>query len=142
MLTPQEINRYSRHLLLPEVGMEGQQKLKDASILCIGAGGLGSSAMLYLAAAGIGKLGIIDGDSVDLSNLQRQVLHSTNDIGRKKIESAYDTLHEINPHVNIECHDTFLTAENATLIASPYDLIIDGSDNFQHVIFLMISPFS
>ena len=129
-LSSEELSRYSRHLLLPEVGIEGQQKLKASSILCIGLGGLGSACALYLAAAGIGRLGLIDNDRVDLSNLQRQVLHGTDDVGRKKIESARDTLHAINPHLQLDLHDTLLTSENAMALAAPYDLIIDGSDNF------------
>ncbi|MBX9742577.1 MAG: molybdopterin-synthase adenylyltransferase MoeB [Chthoniobacterales bacterium] len=129
-LNPEETARYSRHLLLPEVGLEGQKKLKTASVLCIGLGGLGSSIAPYLAAAGVGHLGLIDGDQVELSNLQRQLLHSTKDIGRKKSESAYDALSAINPHVQLTLYDQVLTTKNAKEIAALYDIIIDGSDNF------------
>lgn len=129
-LTKEETTRYSRHLIMPEITLEGQKKLKAASVLCIGLGGLGSPTALYLAAAGIGHLGLVDHDTVDLSNLQRQIIHGTSDIGRKKIESARDRIMEINPHVKLTLHDCFLTAENAEEIISHYDIIIDGSDNF------------
>ena len=129
-LTKDEILRYSRHLIMPEVGMEGQLKLKRAKVLCVGTGGLGSPLALYLAAAGIGKLGIVDFDVVDYTNLQRQVIHGTNDVGRSKLESARETIHEINPHVEVETYETRLTSENALEIMRDYDLVADGTDNF------------
>ncbi len=129
-LSNEEIFRYSRHLIMPEVGMAGQKKLKAASVLMIGAGGLGSPVGLYLAAAGIGRLGIIDFDVVDQTNLQRQLLHSTKDVGRSKLESARETISEINPNVKIETYETRLTSDNALEILSKYDLIVDGADNF------------
>ena len=129
-LTSQESLRYARHLTLPEVGPEGQRRLKAASVLCVGAGGLGSPIALYLAAAGVGRIGIIDADIVDESNLQRQLLHGTADIGRKKIASARDRLHDINPHVEIEGHEVLFTSDNAIDLSTPYDLLIDGTDNF------------
>lgn len=125
-----EVARYSRHLILPEVGMEGQRKLKAASVLCIGAGGLGSPALLYLAAAGIGRLGIVDFDVVDVSNLQRQVIHGTPDVGRPKLESARDRVLEINPHAKVELHEVALSSENALDLFKDYDVIVDGTDNF------------
>ncbi|MDX2128796.1 MAG: molybdopterin-synthase adenylyltransferase MoeB [Chloroherpetonaceae bacterium] len=125
-----EIGRYSRHLLLPEVGFLGQSKLKQASVLLIGAGGLSSPAAMYLAAAGVGKIGIVDNDVVELSNLQRQVIHRTEQIGKSKLESAKNTIHSINPFVEVKGHDTRLTAKNAKDIVRLYDLIVDGSDNF------------
>jgi molybdopterin/thiamine biosynthesis adenylyltransferase/rhodanese-related sulfurtransferase/molybdopterin converting factor small subunit len=129
-LEREELARYSRHLILPEVGLEGQQKLKAASILCVGAGGLGSPALLYLAAAGIGRIGIVDFDVVDLSNLQRQVAHGTSDIGRRKLDSARDAVLAINPHVQVDLYETALSSENALDLFAPYDVIIDGTDNF------------
>ena len=129
-LNKDELRRYSRHLILPEVGLEGQKKIRSASVLCIGAGGLGSPIALYLAAAGIGKLGLVDFDVVDLSNLQRQVVHGAADIGRPKTESARDTLSRINPHVEVSLHTTRLASENALGIIGPYDIVADGSDNF------------
>ena len=129
-LSPQEVARYSRHLIMPEVGMAGQQKLKAASILLIGAGGLGSPLGLYLAAAGVGRIGMVDFDVVDFSNLQRQVLHGTPDVGRPKLHSARDRLQAINPEVKIDLYETHLTAANALDICRPYDIIIDGTDNF------------
>ncbi len=129
-LGQEEVARYSRHLILPEVGMEGQRKLKAASVLCVGAGGLGAPVLLYLAAAGIGRIGIVDFDVVDLSNLQRQVVHGTADIGRTKLESARDAVKAINPHVEVELHSTALTSQNALELFAPYDVIIDGTDNF------------
>src|SRR5467141_943129 len=129
-LTPNEIARYSRHLIMPEVGMEGQKRLKAASVLLIGAGGLGSPLGLYLAAAGIGRIGIVDFDVVDFSNLQRQVLHGTPDVGRPKLQSAKDRLQAINPEVKIDLHEAKLTSANAMAILEPYDIIIDGTDNF------------
>ena len=125
-----EIARYSRHLIMPEVTMEGQKRLKAASVLCIGTGGLGSPIALYLAAAGVGRLGLVDGDTVDFSNLQRQILHGTKDVGRKKLNSARDRIREVNPNVQVDLYDTFFTAANARQIAEPYDVIIDGTDNF------------
>lgn len=129
-LSNKEIRRYSRHLIMPEVGMEGQKKLKAASVLMIGAGGLGSPLGLYLAAAGIGRLGIVDFDVVDVTNLQRQLLHTTKDVGRSKLESARERLQAINPHVHIETYETRLTSKNALEILRDYDVIVDGTDNF------------
>ncbi len=129
-LTPDEYARYSRHLTLPEVGLDGQRKLKAARVLCIGAGGLGSPAALYLAAAGVGTLGLMDFDAVDASNLQRQILHSTADVGRSKIASASARLQALNPNMCIEAHETALTASNAREIIAAYDVILDGTDNF------------
>ena len=130
VLSHDEIRRYSRHLILPEVGVEGQKKLKAASILLIGTGGLGSPLALYLAAAGIGRLGLVDYDVVDESNLQRQVIHGTSDVGRPKLDSAADTIADINPYVTIEKYNVPLTSENALDILANYDVIIDGTDNF------------
>src|SRR5437870_4940097 len=129
-LTQSEVARYSRHLIMPEVGMDGQKKLKAASVLLIGAGGLGSPLGLYLAAAGIGRIGLVDFDVVDFSNLQRQVLHGTPDVGRPKLQSAKEKLHAINPEVQLDLYDTRLTAANALAILQPYDIVIDGTDNF------------
>ena len=129
-LTKDEILRYSRHLIMPEVGMEGQLKLKHAKVLCIGAGGLGSPLALYLAAAGVGKLGIVDFDVVDFTNLQRQIIHDTNDVGRPKLASAKETLADINPYVEVETYETRLTSENALEIIRDYDIVADGTDNF------------
>ena len=129
-MTDDERVRYSRHLLMPEVGAEGQRRLKAARVLCIGAGGLGSPAALYLAAAGIGKIGIVDLDDVDLSNLQRQILHGTKDVGRKKVESARDRLREMNPHIDIELHECRFSSNNALDLVSGYGVVVDGSDNF------------
>jgi len=126
-----EIARYSRHLIMPEVTLDGQKKLKAASVLCIGAGGLGSPILLYLAAAGIGRIGIVDNDVVDFSNLQRQVLHGTKSVGRSKCKSARETIRDINPNVQVDIYETYFTSENAHKIAEPYDIIIDGTDNFQ-----------
>ena len=125
-----EIARYSRHLIMPEVTLEGQKRLKAASVLCIGAGGLGSPIALYLAAAGIGRMGLVDGDTVDFSNLQRQILHGTKDVGRKKLNSARDRIREVNPNVQVDLYDDFFTAANARKIVEPYDIVIDGTDNF------------
>nr|MBP6824255.1 ThiF family adenylyltransferase [Acidobacteriota bacterium] len=130
-LTKDEIARYSRHLIMPEVGMDGQRKLKAASILLIGTGGLGSPLGLYLAAAGVGRLGLVDFDVVDHSNLQRQIVHGTKDVGRPKIQSAKDRLSDINPHIQIDTYETALQADNALGIIKPYDIVIDGTDNFQ-----------
>ncbi|WP_341882707.1 molybdopterin-synthase adenylyltransferase MoeB [Synechococcus sp. UW140] len=129
-LCPDEIARFSRHLILPEVGMEGQKRLKAASVLCVGTGGLGSPLLLYLAAAGVGRLGIVDFDVVDHSNLQRQVIHGTSWVGKPKIESAKHRIHEINPHCQVDLYETALTSENALEIMKPYDIICDGTDNF------------
>jgi adenylyltransferase/sulfurtransferase len=129
-LSPQEIARYSRHLIMPEVALDGQKRLKAASILLIGAGGLGSPLGLYLAAAGIGRIGLVDFDVVDFSNLQRQVLHGTPDVGRPKLQSAKDRLQAINPEVRIDLFETRLTSANAMAILQPYDIVIDGTDNF------------
>lgn len=129
-LTPEELARYSRHLLLPEVGVEGQRKLKSARVLLVGAGGLGSPAAMYLAAAGVGRLGLVDFDRVDASNLQRQLLHGTRDVGRSKLASAADRIRDINPHVEVELFETRLTSGNAMQIARGYDVIVDGTDNF------------
>ena len=129
-LSKDEILRYSRHLIMPEVGMEGQLKLKQAKVLCVGAGGLGSPLALYLAAAGVGKLGIVEFDTVDFTNLQRQVIHGTSDVGRTKLQSARETLLEINPNVEIEGFETRLSSDNALDIFRDYDIIADGTDNF------------
>jgi sulfur-carrier protein adenylyltransferase/sulfurtransferase len=129
-LDVEELQRYSRHLIMPEVTSDGQSRLKAARVLCIGAGGLGSPAALYLAAAGVGTIGIVDFDDVDLSNLQRQILHGTKDIGRGKLESARDRLHDINPQIEIELHKCRFSSENAPHLVSGYDVIVDGSDNF------------
>ncbi|MCT0213797.1 MULTISPECIES: molybdopterin-synthase adenylyltransferase MoeB [unclassified Synechococcus] len=129
-LSPDEVARFSRHLILPEVGMEGQKRLKAASVLCVGTGGLGSPLLLYLAAAGVGRLGIVDFDVVDTSNLQRQVIHGTSWVGKPKIESAKHRIHEINPHCQVDLYETALTSENALEIIEPYDLVCDGTDNF------------
>jgi adenylyltransferase/sulfurtransferase len=129
-LSNEEILRYSRHLIIPEVGMEGQQKLKAAKVLLVGAGGLGAPLGLYLAAAGVGRIGIVDFDVVDSTNLQRQVIHSTADVGRKKIDSAAEKMRAINPNVNVVKHETALTSENALGILKDYDFVVDGTDNF------------
>ena len=130
VLTPEEMARYSRHLILPEVGEEGQLKLKAARVLCIGAGGLGAPLTMYLAAAGVGTLGIVDFDVVEASNLQRQVIHGTSDIGRPKLDSAEDSLKAINPNVNVVKFPTRLSSENAMEIFKDFDIIADGTDNF------------
>ena len=129
-LNNEEIRRYSRHLIMPEVGLDGQRRIKAGSVLCIGAGGLGSPAAMYLAAAGIGTIGLVDFDVVDYSNLQRQIIHGTPDVGRSKLESAADRLRALNPHVQIRTYDTALSSENALEIFGPYDVILDGTDNF------------
>jgi molybdopterin/thiamine biosynthesis adenylyltransferase/rhodanese-related sulfurtransferase len=129
-LSNEETTRYSRHLLMPEVTAEGQKRLKAARILSIGAGGLGSPAALYLGAAGVGTIGIVDFDEVDLSNLQRQILHGTKDIGRSKLESAQDRLRDINPEIEIELHECRFSSENASQLVAQYDVVVDGSDNF------------
>jgi len=130
VLSNEEISRYSRHLILPEVGMEGQKKLKAAGVLIIGAGGLGSPLAMYLAAAGVGRLGLVDFDVVDASNLQRQVIHSTRNVGRAKLDSAKEYILGVNPNVQVDTYETRFTSENAFAIASDYDVIIDGTDNF------------
>ena len=129
-LNNDEIRRYSRHLILPEVGLSGQKKICSSSVLCIGAGGLGSPIAMYLAAAGIGKLGILDFDLVDFSNLQRQIVHGTQDVGRPKTESAKATINRINPNVGVVIHNTRITSENALDLIHPYDIVVDGTDNF------------
>src|SRR5664280_1328509 len=129
-LNNDEIRRYSRHLILPEVGLAGQKKIKAASVLCIGAGGLGSPIAMYIAAAGIGKLGIVDFDTVDFSNLQRQILHTDADVGRPKAQSARETIHGINPNCEVVIHNTRITSENALDLIRPYDIVVDGTDNF------------
>src|SRR5438128_2670123 len=129
-LSTEELQRYSRHLIMPEVTADGQRRLKAARVLCIGAGGLGSPSALYLAAAGVGTIGIVDFDDVDLSNLQRQILHGTKDVGRAKLESARDRLSDINPKIDIELHRCRFTSENASDLVAHYDVIVDGSDNF------------
>jgi adenylyltransferase/sulfurtransferase len=129
-LTKDDYQRYSRHLILPEVGLEGQKRLKAASVLCIGTGGLGAPLLLYLAAAGVGRIGIVDFDVVDYSNLQRQVIHGTSWVGKPKIASAKDRILEINPHCQVDLYETRLSAENALDIIRPYDIVADGTDNF------------
>ncbi len=129
-LTIDEVRRYSRHLIIPDVAMAGQKRLKNSRVLCVGAGGLGSPALMYLAAAGVGTLGIVEFDTVDESNLQRQIIHGQSDIGRPKAQSAADSVREINPYVNVVIHDTALTNDNVFEIFSQYDLIVDGTDNF------------
>jgi adenylyltransferase/sulfurtransferase len=129
-LSKDEILRYSRHLIMPEVGMEGQLKLKNASVLMIGAGGLGAPLGLYLAAAGVGRIGLVDFDVVDFTNLQRQVIHGTKDVGKKKLDSAIESMHDINPFVRLDRYETALTSENALEIIKDYDIIVDGTDNF------------
>jgi molybdopterin/thiamine biosynthesis adenylyltransferase/rhodanese-related sulfurtransferase len=130
-LSNEEIFRYSRHLILPDVGLEGQKKLKRARVLLVGVGGLGSPAALYLSAAGVGTLGLVDFDVVDATNLQRQILHGTSAIGRRKLDSARDRIEDLNPNVKVEAHETPLTSRNALEIISTYDIVVDGTDNFQ-----------
>jgi sulfur-carrier protein adenylyltransferase/sulfurtransferase len=129
-LNNDQIRRYARHVILPEVGLAGQRKICSTSVLCIGAGGLGSPVAIYLAAAGIGRLGIVDFDTVELSNLQRQILHDTDRVGQLKTQSAQDALRRLNPHVEVVTHNTRLTSENALAIIEPYDIVVDGTDNF------------
>lgn len=129
-LSAPEIARYSRHLIMPEVAMDGQRKLKAAKVLIVGAGGLGSPAALYLAAAGVGRLGLVDFDDVELSNLQRQILHGTRNVGRRKTDSAIERIRDINPEIEVDAHETRLTSGNALDIIRPYDMVIDGTDNF------------
>src|SRR5437667_1078990 len=129
-LNNDEIRRYSRHLILPEVGLSGQKKICSSSVLCIGAGGLGSPIAMYLAAAGIGKIGILDFDAVDFSNLQRQIIHGTEDVGRPKTQSAKETIGSINPHVEVVVHNTRISSENALELIAQYDIVVGGTDNF------------
>ncbi|MCS7011572.1 MAG: HesA/MoeB/ThiF family protein, partial [Anaerolineales bacterium] len=129
-LSREEILRYSRHLLIPEVGLEGQRKLKASSVLIVGTGGLGSPVALYLAAAGVGHIGLVDYDVVDASNLQRQVAHGTASLGRRKVESARARLLDLNPHIQVDAFDEPFTSANAMRIAEPFQVIVDGSDNF------------
>ncbi len=129
-MTNDERIRYSRHLIMPEVGVEGQRRLSEARVLCIGAGGLGSPIALYLAAGGVGTIGLVDFDAVDLSNLQRQILHGTKDVGRSKLESARDRLRDLNPKIDVELHETRFTSQNAVALVEPYDIVVDGCDNF------------
>src|SRR5450432_1348819 len=129
-LSHEEIRRYSRHLIMPEVGLQGQKKLKAASVLLVGTGGLGAPLALYLAAAGVGRIGLVDFDVVDYTNLQRQVIHGTKDVGRPKIDSAIESMRDINPFVQLDRHETALSSENALEILKNYDYIVDGTDNF------------
>ncbi len=129
-LTKEEYERYSRHLIVPEIGLEGQKRLKAASVLCLGTGGLGSPLLLYLAAAGVGHIGIVDFDVVDSSNLQRQVIHGISWVGKPKIESAKNRIHEINPNCQVNLYNTRISSENALEILEPYDIVVDGTDNF------------
>ncbi len=129
-LTKEEYGRYSRHIILPEVGLEGQKRLKAASVLCIGTGGLGSPLLLYLAAAGVGRIGIVDFDVVDSSNLHRQIIHGTSGVGKLKIESAKERVLEINPNCQVDLYETRISSENALSLMEPYDVIVDGTDNF------------
>jgi adenylyltransferase/sulfurtransferase len=129
-LSQDEILRYSRHLIIPDVGVEGQRRLKDARVLMVGAGGLGSPIGLYLAAAGVGRLGLVEFDTVDVTNLQRQVMHGTKDVGRKKVDSARDRIRDVNPHVELVAYEERLTSDNALDIIREYDLVVDGTDNF------------
>jgi len=130
-LSPDELQRYSRHLTLPEFGREGQETLKNASVLLVGAGGLGSPAATYLAAAGVGRIGLVDFDAVEASNLQRQILYGTSDVGRPKLDAASERLEDLNPHVNVETHEVRLTSDNALDIIDDYDVVADGTDNFR-----------
>src|ERR1700759_3086678 len=129
-LDNEQIRRYSRHLILPEVGLAGQKKICSTSVLCIGAGGLGSPIAMYLAAAGVGKIGLVDFDVVDYSNFQRQIIHGTEDVGRPEADSARDTIKSINPTCEVVIHNTRITSENALQILAPYDIVVDGTDNF------------
>jgi adenylyltransferase/sulfurtransferase len=131
MLSAKELERYARHIVLRDVGGPGQAALKEASVLVIGAGGLGAPALMYLAAAGVGTLGVVDDDKVSLSNLQRQIIHSTPEIGRRKVDSAAEMIHALNPHVLFESHAVRLNADNAMALIGGYDLVLDGSDNFE-----------
>jgi molybdopterin/thiamine biosynthesis adenylyltransferase len=129
-LNAEEIKRYSRHLIMPEIGMDGQRRIKAGSVLCIGAGGLGSPAAMYLAAAGVGRIGIVDFDVVDYSNLQRQLLHTTPDVGLSKLQSARNKINALNPHVHVETYEEALSSDNAMRLFKGYDVILDGTDNF------------
>jgi len=129
-LTNEEIKRYSRHLIMPEVGVDGQRRLKAGSVLCVGAGGLGSPAAMYLAAAGVGRIGVVDFDVVDFSNLQRQIIHGTSSVGKTKLQSAKERLTDINPNIQVDTYETALSSENALELFKPYDVILDGTDNF------------
>jgi molybdopterin/thiamine biosynthesis adenylyltransferase len=131
MLSPDELERYARHIVLHEVGGPGQQALKEASVLVVGAGGLGAPALMYLAAAGVGQLGVVDDDVVSLSNLQRQIIHTTPEIGRRKVDTAAERIHALNPHVRFAAHATRMNADNAMDLIGGYDLVLDGSDNFE-----------
>ena len=131
MLSPDELERYARHIVLQEVGGPGQQALKEASVLVVGAGGLGAPALMYLAAAGVGQLGVVDDDVVSLSNLQRQIIHTTPEIGRRKVDTAAERIHALNPHVRFAAHATRMNADNAMDLIGGYDLVLDGSDNFE-----------
>jgi molybdopterin-synthase adenylyltransferase len=131
MLSPDELERYARHIVLLEVGGPGQQALKEASVLVVGAGGLGAPALMYLAAAGIGQLGVVDDDVVSLSNLQRQIIHTTPEVGRRKVDTAAERIHALNPHVRFAAHATRMNADNAMELIGGYDLVLDGSDNFE-----------
>ena len=128
--TEEELNRYSRHILLQDVGVEGQEKIREGKVLVIGAGGLGAPVAMYLAAAGVGTIGIVDGDVVDLSNLQRQIIHTTPDVDKWKVESAKETINAINPHVKVNTYREFLMSDNALDIVKEYDFVVDGTDNF------------
>src|SRR5215471_4031079 len=129
-LSPDELTRYSRHIILPEVGADGQRRLKGSSALVVGAGGLGSPVVLYLAAAGVGRIGLVDFDTVDVSNLQRQILHCVESVGSSKLRSAEARVKDLNPHIAVSLHEEKLSADNASRIFEPYDVIIDGTDNF------------
>ena len=129
-LTPEQVKRYSRHIIMPQVGSSGQRKLLESKVLIIGAGGLGSPAAVYLALAGVGTIGLVDFDSVELSNLQRQILHHTNDVGRPKVVSAMETIKEYNPDTNVVLHEAWLSSDNALDIIPQYDVVISGADNF------------
>ena len=129
-LTNEEIKRYSRHLIMPEVGVDGQRRLKAGSVLCIGAGGLGSPAAMYLAAAGVGRIGLVDFDVVDFSNLQRQIIHGTSSVGKTKLQSAKERLLDLNPNIQVDTYETSLSSDNALELFAPYDVILDGTDNF------------
>jgi len=130
ILSPEQVKRYSRHIIMPQIGSLGQRKLINAKVLIVGAGGLGSPAALYLALAGVGTIGIVDFDEVDYSNLQRQILHQTRDVGKPKVVSARETIQEYNPEVQVVVHETPLTSDNATEIVTPYDIVVNGADNF------------
>lgn len=130
VLTPEQVNRYSRHLIMPQIGSQGQRRLMNAKVLMLGAGGLGSPSAVYLSLAGVGTIGLVDFDVVDLSNLQRQILHQNDDVGRPKVISAKETINRFNPDVNVQLHETMLSSENAMEIISQYDIVVNGADNF------------